>query len=1805
MGAPVEFLSRRERSRRFGFDCPSLVYYRDWVPGGEYVQTILLKNTGSELQQIKYKLPDSKYFSMRFPDPIRVAAGNSTAVEVTFRPVIYEPYDDCIEFECPGGTFFVRVVATVKQLALALVDCVDFNFVAVNELHTREIEIHNIGELDADFEWRLTGPFHLSPMEGCVPAGGAQVVTISFHPEDASVFVARAMLDASNGKHSQTKEFRCSAIAKYPHLVTAESKLHFEEVLNGLVKHKTFYLKNDSLVPAVFKVEDVESDVDPVFKFQPTSGVIPPEEDCQMKVTYRPTSSGNFSASNFVISTAGGNVLKMLITGKCMGPAVKLSLTNINFGDVHLGALKVDGTRDPPTHKRSFQVINGSDVPVDYYFDASADGMFGFSNTQGSIKPHSYENIIVSFTPRYDAVNFYKRVTCLVKNQGSLFIDLLATAVDPVDKRRPAQLKLRHVHQYHRFLEYGISRCDPGTQEIAVQQIAQHGSVDPSLPGVLPMDNSTCRILDVPDYHQANHGFFVTYDDRRRDMHLDSSACDFEYQPPNTVVGAKTVYVTNRSGHKVICMWMKPPERDGMPPAFEVFPSEKDILPGRSESFEVTFRPTVDNEYFAEMLECVTFPKTTRTFRLVNEDTFCAPLSLMLNVMGHTVPPSAEHFIPKCAFSAERINMPGTLLGGASFQTIRISNAATTPLQFSFESDEHGTWACKPQVGTVRPKEFMLVAVRFTPKATREYVHQQRCTLNFCHDQYLTLIGTGYEPQVHLNSDTDGLYLTPTCVGAISQQKSTLTNSSRIAVHYKFHIPERLSRVIVLDKPEGIILGNNEEVLTWTFAPTKPRLYNETVELDLLPDETAVTGETQALGAPRVITLDVIGDGTASGISFDDAHCDFGAVLVNNTVTKEIWLVNKSACNVTYKLTFDQSLKLSKEEEVPSQELQVDSAPLSYDKPTGVIEARSRKKIICTFAPNLRRFYHFNTYCHAVPDPVPYTGDNNFRPPAPSMDRQSGPLLCMLEMDGVSTYPAIAFADVRYMGLNPVRLWKSLNMDAINSALATEPGAFESQLNTAEGLVGGGGYTGIIDRLSSFDMHLPPAMRKTPSIMIKFKLENQGHLPVEWSMTYPTEKQVEVELWAEAEEPGARELRWMDIVNKKLFSVEPRKGSLQPGESQVLSVVYKFTHIDEPWELPVILQAKKGRRMVLNLVGTTLPPQARLLHFANKPYNVATHVLQPMPIGETNAPMQTVELYNPGTVGAEYEIDISPIEILNQNNYGFGILKIDNPLGSIAAGGYTKVRVLFCPLEAKLYEAKLTVRIIGTDLSWELTLQGAGFHPQQVVGDELLFRNAHSTFPRLPGFHTPWNPTLGSKTDGLRLTGQVARLSHDVVSFGWMPLFSKQHRLVLIENISDDSVTFKWDENDPLLADNALSIWPLEGLIPPQSHVVCKITYHPLNRPELIEGDVVCSVRPEQPREVLENSLDDDNEAASQASATKQQAAQLAAQQAALGHETLMEKQQFVTTVDGMPSLHERNLPEGFEEEVVDVSATMSSAEGRSVAPKRKGASRRGSVMSLAVTGDQAVSMIAEEDNRWKLFLNVEAMAVEPETYRKLHPKFDCALITKDTDTYVGGDIDEVDCNDWSAMEGDLIKTTMCDLMKHVAKDLDVAHAFETVDEKPVPYFCQFSTGRLTPAALRSASALEKVKTRLAAGSTTSEQLKATAQSLASSASDGAAEGEARVAAAPTPDIGDVADVASEALAMVKAEKVHARNIELAKVRANRDELRKLHRDDKFYYSLASILENTMSNLVFEASYQEFDLTKAPRQLVTVVEDEE
>ena len=77
-------LTRAERIRRFGVDCgDGLQWDATWLPGGEYTKQLVVKNVSKEVVKLKYKLPESKFFSMAFPEVIKLTAGLSKTLQVS------------------------------------------------------------------------------------------------------------------------------------------------------------------------------------------------------------------------------------------------------------------------------------------------------------------------------------------------------------------------------------------------------------------------------------------------------------------------------------------------------------------------------------------------------------------------------------------------------------------------------------------------------------------------------------------------------------------------------------------------------------------------------------------------------------------------------------------------------------------------------------------------------------------------------------------------------------------------------------------------------------------------------------------------------------------------------------------------------------------------------------------------------------------------------------------------------------------------------------------------------------------------------------------------------------------------------------------------------------------------------------------------------------------------------------------------------------------------------------------------------------------------------------------------------------------------------------------------------------------------------------------------------------------------------------------------------------------------------------------------------------------------------------------
>lgn len=55
--------------------------------GGEYSKKLLLRNIDTKTQHITYSLPQTKYFSMGFPQTLVLSPGMSYLLDVTFRPI--------------------------------------------------------------------------------------------------------------------------------------------------------------------------------------------------------------------------------------------------------------------------------------------------------------------------------------------------------------------------------------------------------------------------------------------------------------------------------------------------------------------------------------------------------------------------------------------------------------------------------------------------------------------------------------------------------------------------------------------------------------------------------------------------------------------------------------------------------------------------------------------------------------------------------------------------------------------------------------------------------------------------------------------------------------------------------------------------------------------------------------------------------------------------------------------------------------------------------------------------------------------------------------------------------------------------------------------------------------------------------------------------------------------------------------------------------------------------------------------------------------------------------------------------------------------------------------------------------------------------------------------------------------------------------------------------------------------------------------------------------------------------------------
>ncbi|KAI8822927.1 uncharacterized protein EV422DRAFT_585444 [Fimicolochytrium jonesii] len=1490
--------NRQDRRLQFGIDCAEMVHFTHWEPGGEHIKQLVVKNVVMKTQKIKYKLPQTRYFSMEFPETMTLSAGMSWTIPITFRPVAKENYHDVLEFATSFGKFYVPVKATLPEHVLDFPSTTDFSLCPIRETAKKTFLLTNTGELGSDFEWSIPRPFAISPRSGTMAPNAEISVTIDFKPEDASVFNATAVCTFGDRRHWESsktaKAMGIHGIGKYSFLAIegGQHTFDFGEVFVGKTVERRFVIWNYSAVAANFRIKQPEDDADPYFDFSTLSGTIPPHKSFPVTISFTPAAASMRSTDYFDIKTLSGNTIRITCTGRGIGPKVTLSTEVVNFNDVPAGT----------TVTRALHLANDSGTSAFYQFLVEPNSIFRIDKPYGTINPHSSVALTIKFSAS-EPINYYRRVYCLVEHHDGLVLDILATCYN--DKRRPATFLYKHVENYESRRKNGLWNYGPEQLEEMMKNgiiTCNGGPLQWSDPAQAEANRSN-HISDstYPDCTVASDYFYEGTTDCEPvtlvDTHVEFGSCS-RYK----VIDSRTIRISNNTSGKMSCVWIMPGETSGQDSVFSVTPTITDILPRSTAEFRINFRPKIDNSIFGAHLECFVYFKSMRNFRLVNEDTFTPPWCVTPLVTGNTFMPGTDSFIPKINFGAMPLDFPPCHVDKSMYRTIRVTNDGDTPAHYavidgSLRGIGGGTplasmggaaFTVKPRAGILHKGESRLLVFRFSPSEQRIFEQALKCAFNSsAANTYVGTLasdihvkGVGYFPHLTFGSD-NAVCFKPTCVGAIARRGFVARNTSKISVKFEWHIPHQYGNLVAVQPVSGTLLPNESMEFECSFAPNAVR--NWVMKLPCYfchePDESS-DGRPQDM-TKRRSTLTVIGQGINGSMEASPDVLDLGAVLVNSIIERDVLLSNPTACDALYELEITRKTRkpqqrsenrskdnlsrrskddLSRRGDAAESLEHTVSGPfeecgIEIKQLYPILPARSHQALRVKLCLREQQKHEFTVY---------------YRLKLQSLDSRQG-LVPSQHNDGLSerqhlfditalgVHPLVQVTDIRCEGYSKSYLWELFSLEKFNNVMASvDPSPTVTPINE-----------------SSFPTDQQPAYRYSssaniqgPSVDFDFgaaplrsketvyhvNLHNSGVVPVEWVYYFPNDLQIEVEQWADPGDYSEEQLHYNFIMDNELFSIQPKNGWLDPQESVHVTVTYSHEHPGHH-KIPVVFKLRNGttqssKEVVINFLGYTANPDAKCLHF-----HETVHEFHPVEVGVLDPPVQKYHIVNRGLVSVEYTLDLTPLEQIKRENHNVDIFECRRTSGYIAPGESESFDWVFRPIEAKEYEVDIPITV--TDGQTQIiTFRGRGVDFPTVEDPE------DRTDPQEYGDIIP-------PIQLLEMPEQLAKLSKERINFGHMPTGATVRNIVVVTNLHESSeVSFKWivpetvTGGKPLSSNHGglstrallmagfsflsvLSFTPQSGILHPSETQVCKVSLTPSFFPEMFLVDVVCEIMDE------------------------------------------------------------------------------------------------------------------------------------------------------------------------------------------------------------------------------------------------------------------------------------------------------------------------------------------------------------------------
>ncbi|XP_072325408.1 cilia- and flagella-associated protein 65 isoform X1 [Scyliorhinus torazame] len=1412
--------SKGIKSNFFGIEFLEHLEWLNWDLGIASTKHLVLKNVQFKTQRIKYRPPSTKFFTTLFPQPVVLSAGISYSLPITFCGLEKKDYEDHLVFESKSGSFAVRLRASLPSHDLQIPELLGLPACGVFETSEAMFYLSNNSQLPTCFRLEVFSPFSFVPPSGVLPPWDDYKIKVLFQPTVPKYFDAIAT--CKFGDDESVKHMKLQAIAKYPHLLVSalgelsqttgqedtQSILNFGHVAIGSAVEKYMEIHNYSMVDTSFRIMQFErpAPLQSEFTCKVREGTVEANSRIQVPIVFTPQTVGVQSADYLHVKRPGNSSTAVLkVIGSCKGPVVSLADLKLTFGCVPLGEIVTYAT----------EISNTSDVATFYQFEIDCtQSVFVIDWPCGVLGGESTQKLRVTFRPSHP-INYYRRVACLIHHQDPLFLDLIGTCHS--SQVMPAILKPKHIEVYRTNMVRGLTFYPPDI----LSTMLKEGKLQLDAVGTLVLAPEQCCITPEkienedcpkPPVLFPSISSIIEYFD-------DGVQSDITMFPPHVSVSERELNfgkclvldkiiplplsMMNHTKGKVTVLWTSVPGS-----IFTVIPQTIDIPPLKNMAFRIHFAPDKTNMLFAAELECFAYYKVMRDHRFVDENTFCPPWCLTVNVQGNTLQPGQEHFIPKYVLDSTEVVLPAVNEKGVIYKTLMLMNSGKLLMTFSVDTQQGTAIKIKPSVGFVLPLAYQMLTLRGTPQDENLAKHSLLLRLNASekYNQEIRLYSTVEKPLLTLDGNGH-LYFKPTCIGTVSERLYLIKNVSRMPLYFQWKISAANSRVLSVKPNFGIIQANESLTQTWSFYPQEQQKYY----LKLYIFMWGVKGpHCPDLGKKMRLTLRVIGEGAKSKITAEESHVHLGDILIGDNKSDDLVLVNNGPCSLNFVLNVKQDIT------GPSDPDEVAKDPMAFKfkSPHGTIPARSKVSFRFTVWPVRRLHYSWTVSTKIISAKVLEPDES-----------EEGNPMCCVTADGV--YPMVFISDARCLGsirgISKQQLWRLFSLDTLNEYLQRDPTGGELLYRVPTRHSTNRCPSVSTPVMVDFNFGAAPIC-SDPSIVL-LMMENKEVTPTNWAFLFPKDQQLDLEYWAETGEFDPIELHEMRIDDNRLFTVEPKSGCLFPGQRETIQLTYRheYTGTDR---IPVLLKLSRGREILLNFIGITVPKDRCYIHFL-----VTHHKFAPVCISTSNPPKQIYEMYNGGSVRVIYDIQLDSVKDAQEQNYDHPIFQCLNPRGEIMPGMTAYIEWIFSPLEARSYSVNVPIHILNGD-SALVTFTGIGYD-KRALGNSAFFNDPSSYFGAPAIQRAP-------------VLGQLMFLSEERISFGNVPVFTKSSRMIFLYNISETEViSYKWHATSTHITE-VLNVTPVCGVLHPgdSTHSIVALRSH--KTPCFYDLDLICEVYSKQ-----------------------------------------------------------------------------------------------------------------------------------------------------------------------------------------------------------------------------------------------------------------------------------------------------------------------------------------------------------------------